>query len=151
MNNKRHQALLDIIKNTPVLTQEELQKLLCQAGFEVTQSTVSRDIKQLRIVKTLDNKGNYRYTSARDEALKTATSSQHFVDTFKRSALSVTYALNNVVVKCLSGMASGACVAIDALYSDHLLGSLAGDDTIIIVTKNEQESEFLANKLQELI
>lgn len=151
MNNKRHQALLEIIKNTPVLTQEELQKMLCQAGFDVTQSTVSRDIKQLRIVKSLDADGNYRYTASRDNSRTNSASEQHFIDTFKRSAISVTYALNNVVVKCMSGMASGACVAIDTLYADHLLGSLAGDDTIIIVTKNEHESAFLANKLQELI
>lgn len=151
MKNIRHQTILQLIKDRPVLTQDELQSLLLRAGFKVTQSTVSRDIKQLRIVKALDDAGNYRYTNPREDSHSSSTSPQVCIDTYKSSVISVDFALNNVVVKCIPGMASGACVAIDTLFSDHLLGSLAGEDTIFIVTKNEEESIFLVKKLKELI
>ena len=128
--------------------QEELQNALIEAGYDVTQSTVSRDIKKLRIVKGHDRDGNYRYIAAEQTAPR---SDNHYRELFAHSVKSVAYALNNVVVKCYTGMASTACVAVDELFGDMMLGSLAGDDTIIIVTYNEHGAEQLSRELKNLL
>lgn len=151
MANKRHDAILRIIKQKPILTQEDLQNELISEGFDVTQSTVSRDIKKLRIVKALDNLGNYRYTNEHNEKQVSKSSVDMCHDSFARAAVSIDYSFNNVVIKCFAGMASSACVAIDTLFSDCLVGSLAGDDTVIVVTKGEEESIYLTSKLKELL
>ncbi len=149
MKNKRQLQILNIIKEKIVLTQEDLQNELMQIGYDVTQSTVSRDIKELRLVKSHDAKGNYRYVATDAESLNNDTS--HYNDVFVKSVKSVDYALNNVVIKCYSGMASSACVMLDNMFHDMMLGSLAGDDTIIIVTKSEQHSQILVDKIKNIL
>lgn len=148
MKSKRQEKILELIKEKIFLTQEELQNALIEAGYDVTQSTVSRDIKKLRIVKGHDRDGNYRYIAAEQTAPR---SDNHYRELFAHSVKSVAYALNNVVVKCYTGMASTACVAVDELFGDMMLGSLAGDDTIIIVTYNEQGAEQLSRELKNLL
>lgn len=148
MKIKRQKRILELIKENIFLTQEELQEALLADGFEVTQSTVSRDIKELRIVKGHDRDGNYRYIAAEQTSTHT---DNHYRELFARSVKSVAYALNNVVIKCYNGMASPACVAVDELFGDMMLGSLAGDDTIIIVTYNEQGAESLTRELKNLL
>lgn len=149
MKKNRQQMILELIENTVLLTQEDLQNALQKAGFEVTQSTVSRDIKELHLVKSRDSQGNYRY-SAQGPVSNTHSENQ-YENMFSGAAKSVDFALNNVVVKCYGGMASGACVALDALFGNMMLGSLAGDDTIIIVTRSEEQSAELAKGLKKLI
>lgn len=145
MKNQRQNEILSIISNKIVFRQEDLQNELLDLGYNVTQSTVSRDIKELRLIKGHDADGNYRYiynaqkTKERDLA--------HFHDLFKKSVKSVDYALNNIVIKTYPGMASTACVALDEMYGDMMLGSLAGDDTIIIVTRSEMHSKILVDKI----
>lgn len=145
MKNKRQQEILEIIKQKIVLTQEDLQNELLLLGYNVTQSTVSRDIKELKLIKSHDSAGNYRYISNENVSNR---SHSHYRDMFVKAVKSIDYALNNVVIHCYSGMASSACVAIDEMFHDMMLGSLAGDDTIIVVTKSEQHSIDLVNQLK---
>lgn len=148
MKNKRQKEILEIIKEKIVLTQDDLQKELLLLGYNVTQSTVSRDIKELKLIKSHDSLGNYRYIS-NQSASKYDIS--HYRDMFVKAVKSIDYALNNVVINCYSGMASSACVALDEMFHDLMLGSLAGDDTIIVVTKSEQLSKQLVKELNNII
>ncbi|MGI6279230.1 MAG: arginine repressor [Acutalibacteraceae bacterium] len=149
MKAKRQQMLLKLIKNQICVTQEDLQNALRKAGFDVTQSTVSRDIKELKLVKGRDKDGNYRYLANEDPTKE--HSDTHYSEMFAKSVKSIDYSLNNVVIKCYNGMASSACVAVDAMFGDMMLGSLAGDDTIIMVTRGEKESQQLAKRLENLL
>lgn len=150
MKSKRHEEILELISRDIILTQEELQAALIQRGFKVTQSTVSRDIKELRLVKGHDENGVYRYIIAAKSAPDTPPIT-HYHDIISRSTVSVDFAMNNVVIKCYSGMASSVCVAVDALYGKRMLGSLAGEDTIIIVTAGVEESSLLAGEIKNLL
>ena len=151
LKSKRHQKILELIKDKIIITQEDLQNELKALGFKITQSTVSRDIKELRIVKGHDSAGNYRYIAGDGGFDGKQTSPDHYRELFSKSARSVNYALNNVVVKCDTGMASSACVALDSAFGDYMLGSLAGDDTIIIVTGSEELSKTLTDELNKLL
>lgn len=150
MKDNRQEKIVELIRKKIILTQEELQKALLDEGFRVTQSTVSRDIKELRLVKGHDSSGNYRYVLP-ESPLPTEQSVLHYRELFSRSVRSIDYALNNVILKCDNGMASSACVSLDILYSDRMLGSLAGDDTVLIVTRSENDSELLVKELKKLI
>lgn len=149
MKANRQKVILDLIKEKICLTQDDLQQGLLEKGFEVTQSTVSRDIKELKLVKGRDAEGNYRYLSHAKPILKNSNS--HYHDFFVRAVKSIDYSLNNVVIKCDNGMAMSACVAVDELFGDMMLGSLAGDDTIIIVTSGEHQSKLLTENLKNLL
>ncbi|MBQ8532982.1 MAG: ArgR family transcriptional regulator [Clostridia bacterium] len=148
MKSKRQEKILELIKQKVCLTQEDLQNGLMELGFNVTQSTVSRDIRELKLVKGRDDKGNYRYLV---NEVVAADSGNHYKQLFTRSVKSIAYSLNNVVIKCDSGMASSVCVAVDEMFGDMMLGSLAGDDTIIIVTATAQDSVILNERLNKLI
>ena len=147
MKKERQSKLLHLIEEFPIETQEELQQRLYDAGFDVTQATVSRDIKELRIVKMLDGNGVYRY------AVNGGTSSKSikYIDMFAHSAVSVAYSMNDVVIKCHPGMAQGACTSLDMMECENVLGTLAGDDTIFVITKTEADAASLCKMLSELI
>ena len=149
MKHIRQQKILELIKLNAMSTQEELQEALENLGFNVTQSTVSRDIRELKIVKSRDKNGIYRYVSSAEN--QTQRTGSHFEETFKRAATQVVYSMNTVIVKCYPGMASSAGVAIDNLFSDIILGSLAGDDTVFAITASEQDSLHLTKELKKLI
>ncbi|HHW46256.1 MAG TPA: arginine repressor [Clostridiales bacterium] len=148
MKKLRQQKVLELIKSRPIETQEELLYLLKQAGFDVTQATISRDIKELRIVKVLDSNGKYRYVS---NSGQTSDVNERYAEIFVNSVKSIDYAMNNVVIKCFSGTAMAACAALDHLYSDLMVGTLAGDDTILAITRDEEGARALTEKLSELI
>ena len=150
MKSNRQEKILELIKNKIFLTQEDLQNELLALGYNVTQSTVSRDIKELRIVKGHDSDGNYRYI-ANEPTAAVMQNREHYRDFFSRAVKTVAFSLNNVVVKCYTGMASSACVAVDEMFGDMMLGSLAGDDTIIIVTAVEPQSAHLTAELNKLL
>ena len=150
MKSNRQEKILELIKNKIFLTQEDLQNELLALGYNVTQSTVSRDIKELRIVKGHDSDGNYRYIATEPTAA-VMQNREHYRDFFSRAVKTVAFSLNNVVVKCYTGMASSACVAVDEMFGDMMLGSLAGDDTIIIVTAGEPQSAHLTAELNKLL
>lgn len=128
----RHTAILRIISEQEIETQDDLIAKLKENGFDVTQATVSRDIKQLGLVKTTDGEGKYRYSAPHPSS---SGSDSKFKNILSEAIISSESAENMVVVKTYSGMANAAAAAIDALASDRILGSIAGDDTILIVTK----------------
>ena len=107
-------------------------------------------MKALKIVKGHDEKGNYRYVAGESSATESG-SYDHYNEMFAKSIKSIDYALNNVVIKCYNGMASSACVILDKLFGDMMLGTLAGEDTIIAVTRSEQGSEALTEELKKLL
>lgn len=150
MKSKRQEKILQLIKEKICLTQEDLQNGLENAGFNVTQSTVSRDIRELKLVKGRDEHGNYRYLANSSAAVLPQTDNRYKV-LFSGAVKSVAYSLNNVVIKCGNGMASSAGVAVDELFGDMMLGSLAGDDTVIIVTSGEEQSKQLCEALEKLL
>ncbi len=150
MKLKRQQKILEIIKEQICLTQEDLQNGLAAAGFNITQSTISRDIRELKLVKGRDEQGNYRYLANPENNIPKITG-ERYHSLFSTAVKSVKYSLNNVVIKCENGMASSACVAVDELFGDMMIGSLAGDDTIIVVTESEGHSKQLSESLQKLL
>ncbi len=150
MKNKRQEMIIELIKEHIITTQDELQEHLQNMGFKVTQSTVSRDIKDLRIIKNQDANGIYRYTIEKKKSL-TVRDAEHFEDVFIRACTDVLYSMNTVIIKCHSGMASSAAVALDKLHSDIVLGSLAGDDTVFAITSGERDSVILTERLKKAI
>ena len=148
MKARRHAKILELINEFNIDTQEELLRLLREAGFEVTQATVSRDIKELRLVKTLSQDGKYKYTVNMDSI---NDFSSKFYSLFSDSAVNIDYACNIVVIKCLTGMANAVCAAMDSMQWEGAVGTLAGDDTIFIVMKNEEYAENLVTELKKLV
>ncbi len=148
MKKKRLEKIKEIIAQNVVETQEDLLIHLKQAGYEVTQATVSRDMKELRLVKALDSMENYRYMSPKNEIPKFQ---MNFNDIFTGGVIGVDYAMNNVVLKCHSGMANAACAALDQMEMDSVVGTLAGDDTILVITRTPVQAEMLAKEFSKML
>ena len=148
MKRRRHEAILNLIEKYNVTTQEELLYLLKENGFDVTQATVSRDIKELRLIKAMDAENNYRYVTMTSggESL-----SPKFINIFASAVISIDSAVNDVVIHCYSGMANAACAALDSMNWSDVVGSLAGDDTIFVITRSEQAASHLAAQLNDLL
>lgn len=149
MKTKRHAKILEIVRSRAVNTQEELLELLRQEGFSVTQATVSRDIKELRLVKALDADGVYRYAAAKAEA-DTDTMSGQFYTLFSDAVRGIDYAGNLVVVRCLPGMAQAVCASMDSISWKNIVGTLAGEDTFICIMKTEDQAIGLVAELKKL-
>ena len=147
MKKERQAKVLSLISEFPLETQEVLQQRLGDAGYDVTLATVSRDIKELRIAKMLDASGVYRYAVNGNSSGK----SLKYLDIFSHSVVSVAYSMNDVVIKCHAGMAQGACASLDMMKCENVLGTLAGDDTIFVITKTENDAHELCEMLQKLI
>ncbi|MCQ2450743.1 MAG: ArgR family transcriptional regulator [Clostridia bacterium] len=148
MKNKRHEKILEIINIKPIFTQDDLQNELLNYGYNVTQSTVSRDIRELKLFKGHDSNGNYCYVSPEARAEDNNAGLKKFM---LQSVLSVDYALNDVVIKCQTGMAQSVCVAVESEFSDIMLGSVAGDDTVLVITKSEAEAANFVKKIKKLL
>ena len=148
VKTKRHAKILEIISSCAVDTQEELLGYLRKAGFDVTQATVSRALKELSLIKTLGGDGRYRYSTVKQES---DSISSKFHSLFADAVLRVDFAGNIVVIKCLSGMAQAACAAMDSLHWDEVVGTLAGDDTFICITKDEGQAVGLVTELKKLL
>lgn len=148
MKAERHAAIMEIVRDIPITTQEELTEKLRQGGFQVTQATVSRDIKELRLVKSLDSAGTYRYVlSAKESDAAPDRFRALFVDTVQ----SVDYAGNIVVVRCLPGAAQGVCASIDAAGRRDIMGTLAGDDTFICILRDSDQAAAVTAEFQKLL
>ncbi len=141
MKYTRHKKILEIIENKEIETQEELSDELKKQGLNVTQATVSRDIKELRLIKILTKGGKYKYATlnSQDNIL-----SNRLVKIFKNSIVSIDYAGNILVMKTLTGSAQAAAAAIDAVGLEEVVGTIAGDDTIFLVIRD-------VNKMEEII
>lgn len=144
MKNQRHKKILEIISSSCIETQEDLQKELIKSGFNVAQATVSRDIQELRLVKKADENGIYRYFQSDNKDVR-------FSNLLIQTIISVDYAVNMVVVKCHTGMAQAACAMIDSMNYNQILGTIAGDDTIFIMLKNEENARKFVNTIKKLI
>ncbi len=149
MKSKRHTKILELISEMSIDTQEELLKQLNRSGFTVTQATVSRDIKELRLVKKLGSNGQYRYATGHNEDKYNISFKFHAI--FTESVNNVDYAQNIVVVKCYTGMASAACAALDSMEWQGIVGTVAGDDTILIVMRSEKAAIDLVAQLKKLL
>lgn len=148
MKISRHAKILEIINSKDVETQEELADELKKQNMLVTQATVSRDIKELKLIKVLSSSGKYKYASI--------SSTENFlsnklVNVFVQTVLNVEHVKNFVVVKTISGAASGAAEAIDSLNFDEIAGTIAGDNTIFILVRSEEKAFEIVQKLKKLL
>ena len=146
MKSGRHEKILEIIASSSIETQDELLARLSQAGYKVTQATISRDIKDLRLVKTLGNDGKYRYSASHSNSADIRSS---FLQLFSTSVLTIDRAQNIVVVKTLSGMANAVCAALDSIGNSNIVGTLAGDDTIFIACRSDESAAELLDYLKQ--
>ena len=148
MKAKRHAKLLELIHNNDIYTQEDLMRHLQSAGFDVTQATVSRDIKELRLVKMLSGNGKYKYSTGKEPTRPTPPK---FDSLFADAIESIEPAMNMIAVKCMPGMAQAICVALEAMYLSGIVGTLAGDDTILVVAPDNDAAQVLVAKFKEMM
>lgn len=144
MRKKRQSLILEIISQNDIKTQEQLTDALKKMGYDTTQATVSRDIKELGLVKTALRDGGYKYSSPDiNEPAKT----KH-LSAFSDAIISINYALHTVVIRTFAGMAQGVCASIDMIVGNKIMGSVAGDDTILIITQNENSAQKMCEELK---
>jgi transcriptional regulator of arginine metabolism len=148
MKIARHAKILEIINNKDIETQEELAEDLKKSGMDVTQATVSRDIKELKLIKVLSDSGRYKYASISPTENML---SDKLVAIFSQTVLLIDYVNNTVVVRTISGSAPAAAEAIDSLNWDGIVGTLAGDNTVFILTRSNEKAEEIVGKLKKLI
>lgn len=148
MKSGRHARILDIIAEKPIETQDELLTILKSEGYKATQATISRDIKDLRLVKTLGSDGKYRYVTAE---INTTNLQSGFSSLLGTAVVSIDRAENIVVVKTLSGMAQAICASLDSINYSSVVGTIAGDDTIFIACRSKELAAGLADELKKLI
>ena len=148
MKNARQTEILSIIERENIETQEELASKLREMGIVVTQATVSRDIKELRLLKVLSPSGTYKYATA-DKAEHGV--SERLVRMFVDSVLSINYAENLIVLRTLSGSANAAGEAIDSMRWPEILGTISGDNTIFVAVRSADEAPAVVEKFQEIL
>lgn len=148
MRYSRQNKILDLINSHEVETQDRLVELLKKSGYQATQATISRDIKELQLVKTLSSSGRYKYTTATTPEQPV---SDRFVTIFKETIKSIESSGNMIVVKTLSGCASAAAEAIDTMKFHHVIGSIAGDNTIFLVADDPANVPSLVVHFSEMI
>ncbi len=148
MKKRRQAKILELISANEIETQEELQELLSEYGFEVTQATISRDIKELRLVKDLSSKGRYIYSTGKK---KNDNIARRAGSIFSESIISLDYGMNTIVIKCFSGMANAVCTAIDSMEQSEILGTIAGDDTIFMLCRNEETARNLTIRIRKML
>ena len=149
MKSQRQAKIMEIISTRNVETQEQLLESLRQAGFHSTQATVSRDIKELRIVKELTSFGTYRYTVSNSEMGGTFTSRLNTI--FRECITGFDYAQNMIVLRTMPGLASAAASAVDAMNMSVVLGTIAGDDTVFIVMRDTNAAAAFCGEIKNLL
>jgi transcriptional regulator of arginine metabolism len=148
MKKNRHDKIVEIIAKNVVETQEQLASLLKEAGYDVTQATVSRDIRQMKLTKqvTEDGRQKYVYTTADSDVMQ-----DKYVSVLKAGYLSMDVGQNLIVIRTVSGMAMALATAIDALDFPQILGCVAGDDTIMVALKTEEDAKAVMEEMQKMI
>jgi transcriptional regulator of arginine metabolism len=144
----RQSKILSLIAIHDIDTQEDLVRLLANEGFVVTQATVSRDINELNLIKVAGKVKKNKYAQV---DVKNLSLSQKIVSLFKEIVVSITCVNNLIVVKTLSGNASAAGMVVDKMAMPQVLGSIAGDDTLLIVTKSNLDAEIMLKRLKEMM
>lgn len=148
MRYSRQNKILEIINSNEIETQDQLQNALMLAGYKVTQATISRDIKELQLVKTVSKNGKSRYISAKFDS---APITDRFIKIFRETTLSCNSAGNLIVIKTLSGCGNAAAEAIDNLGLEHIVGSVSGDNTMLLVVDAEENVPEILNTLNKMI
>lgn len=149
MKSERHSKILELIEQHPIDRQEDLLNHLNAAGLKVTQATVSRDIRELHLVKVAAGAGKYRYVSATSAGNQVLHSPTRFETIFRESVIRVDHAGHTVLVKCFSGMANAACELFDSMqWQQEIVGTLSGDDTFLALMRTEDEAKLLCAALQ---
>ena len=148
MKYSRHAKILELIEKYNIETQDELADKLKEIGMDVTQATISRDIKELRLIKVMNGDERYKYAPISHTE---GTITNRLLTIFTESFIACDYANNIVVVKTLPGMAQASASAVDSLKWIDIVGTIAGDDTIMVVCRAERIAEELVNKLNRMI
>mgnify|MGYP001050368043 CR=1 FL=1 len=149
MKNERQRLILEIVAQEDIDTQEQLQDRLQKRGVPCTQATISRDIKQLHLVKEPMGQGRYRYAaSVHRHTLNVADKLRTI---FRESILNVDCAQNLVVVKTMVGLANGAAAALDSMEISSMVGSLAGDDTVLLIMRSNEDAAVLCEEIKEML
>lgn len=148
MRIARQNKILELIENYEIETQDKLASMLCEYGFDVTQATVSRDIKELQLVKKLTPSGKYKYavSESNDGPIPI-----RLIDIYRSTARSISKSGNIVLLKCLSGCANAAGEALDSMALEHVIGSVAGDNTLLLVVDDPENADSVVEILQGLL
>jgi len=149
LKSKRQAKIMEIISTTNVETQEQLLQALQNAGFQSTQATISRDIKELRIVKEMTSVGSYRYTTVSREVPNGFLGKLNTI--FRESVTDFDYAQNIIVIHTLPGLAGAAASALDAMNISVILGTLAGDDTVFLVMRDSNTAAAFCGEIKSLL
>ena len=148
MKSDRHKKILELIADNNIGTQEELADALNKAGYNVTQATVSRDIRALNLTKVTIDGVNQKYTTLPHSS---PVPNDKYIRVLKEGYLSMDMAQNILVIRTVPGMAMAVCAALDALKLDEIVGSIAGDDTIMCAVRTVKDTVNVSNKLKKLI
>ena len=149
MKSQRQAQILEIISTRDIETQEQLLEALQNAGFSSTQATISRDIKELRIVKELTKFGTYRYTTGSKEI--SGTFSNRLNTIFRECVTGYDYSQNMVVIRTIPGLAAAAASSVDAMAMSLVLGTIAGDDTVFIVMRDQNAAAAFCSEVKNLL
>ena len=149
MKNARQTEILNIIQSADIETQEQLLLHLKERGFNTTQATISRDIKELRLVKELTGSGGYRYAASGRR--NTSGSETRLRNIFKEGFTSVDVAQNIIVLKTMPGLASAVCSALDGMEIDGMVGTIAGDDTGLIIMRDNVSAQNFSSEIHNLL
>lgn len=149
MKSNRQNIILAIIAREEIETQNHLMEALARQGIKTTQATLSRDIKELHLIKTLSPSGKYRYSAPSAEPK--ARHDDRFRKIFRESVTSSEAAQNIVVIKTLPGLASGAAGTLDGMDVPNLVGTLAGDDTAILIMKTNEAAQTLCEEIRKML
>lgn len=149
MKGKRQAKIMELISTTNVETQEQLLQLLQEAGFSTTQATISRDIKELRIVKELTSFGTYRYSAGAKDVPGTFSGRLNTI--FRECVTHYDYAQNIVVIHTMPGLANAAASAVDAMGMSVVLGTLAGDDTAMVIMRDNNSAAAFCGEIKSLM
>ena len=148
MKSKRQKKILELITEKSIETQEQLLNELLESGFKSTQATVSRDIKELRIIKTLDGLGGYRYVAPQKH--EGDHFDARFRVIFRECVTSIDYAQNLIVIKTMPGLGAAAGANIDALHMPSVIGTLSGDDTTLVIMRDTESAMDFCDELQKM-
>ena len=148
MKIARHAKILELIENYEIETQDELAQKLCEEGFHVTQATVSRDIREMKLTKIATEKGKQKYAviSSHDSEV-----TERMTRVFKEAVTKMDYAQNIIVIHTLGGMGLAVAVALDNMQNSEILGTIAGDDTVFCVVRSHNQAAVIIEKLYRII
>lgn len=148
MKGNRHQKIIELVENFTIETQEDLADKLREAGYQVTQATVSRDIRQLNLSKVSTGNGRQKYVALPQDDTHL---SLKYIRVLKDGFISMDRAQNILVIKTVSGMAMAVATAIDAMKLEEIVGSIAGDDTIMAAIRTNEDAESVMEKIRQVL